>query len=80
MTVDNWVLNAVEAHGEAGAALLDLQRHIDEYHYEELAVNTINESLIKLVKEGRLIQNGNYWHLATRTSKDEALKKLFGSA
>ena len=35
-------------------------------------------SLEALVGQGRLQQDGTRWHLASRTSKEDALKKLFG--
>lgn len=78
MTVDDWVFDAVEAHHRAGATLQEVQRHIDEHHYEELAVDTIEALLNKQVGEGRLSQDGTRWRVACRTSKEEALRQLFG--
>ena len=80
MTVDDWVFEAVEQHGKAGATLRDVQRHIDEHRYEELAVDTLEAALEALVAQGRLVQNGARWLVASRTSKEDALKKLFGDA
>lgn len=78
MTVDQWVFEAVESHAKTGASIRDIQRHIDEHHYEELAIDTIEASLEKLRAEGRLHLEGTRWHAANRTSKEDALKKLFG--
>lgn len=80
MTVDQWVFEAVEAHVKTGATVREIQRHIDEHHYEELAIDTIETSLEKLRAEGRLHQESGRWHTAGRTSKEDALKKLFGDA
>lgn len=78
MTVDDWVLEAVDRHGPAGATLREVQRYIDEHHYEELATDTIEKSLDDLVAAGRLERRGTRWLVARRTSKEDALKKLFG--
>jgi hypothetical protein len=78
MTVDEWVFEAVESQAKTGASVRDIQRYIDEHHYEELAIDTIESSLEKLREGGRLQQEGTRWHPANRTSKEDALKKLFG--
>lgn len=78
MTVDQWVFEAVESHAKTGASLRDIQRHIDEHHYEELAIDTIESSLEKLRAQGKLHLEGTRWHTTGRTSKEDALKKLFG--
>ncbi len=78
MTVDDWVYEAVECRNKTGATLREIQRYIDEHHYEELAVDVIESSLEKLVIEGRLSQDGTRWRIVHRTSKEDALKKLFG--
>ena len=49
MTVDDWVYEAVEKRGKAGATVREVQRYIDEHHYEELAIVTITTSLQNLV-------------------------------
>jgi hypothetical protein len=79
MTVDDWVYEAVEESGKAGASLRQVQRFIDEHHYEELAIDTIENALDKLVASGRLAQDGNRWQVAHKTSREDALKKLFGN-
>lgn len=78
MTVDAWVVEAVEAASNKGATVREIQRHIDEKHFEELAIDTIEASLAELVAEGRVVEDGNRYHPAKRTSKEDALKRLFG--
>jgi protoheme ferro-lyase len=80
MTVDDWVFEAIEERGKTGATLRQIQRYIDEHHYEELAVDTIEAALEKLVVEGKLSKEGKVWHSVHRTTKDDALKKLFGES
>ncbi len=80
MTVDAWVLEAIESSGAKGASLREVQRHIDERHFEELAIDTIEAALSSLLAEGRITQDGDRYHPAKRTSKEDALKKLFGDA
>ncbi len=78
MTVDDWVFEAVEMAGAKGATLRQVQRFIDETHFEELAVDTIEASLSSQVEQGRLAQEGTRYQVARRTSKEDALRKLFG--
>ena len=78
MTVDDWVFEAVEASGSKGATLREVQRYIDEKHFEELAVDTIESALASLLGQGRLQREGNRYSPTHRTSKADALKKLFG--
>jgi hypothetical protein len=78
MTVDEWVYEALEEHIKAGATLREVQRYIDEHHYEELAVDTIEAALDKLASEGRVVKDGTRWKAIVKTSKEDALKKLFG--
>ena len=80
MTVDEWVYEALEEHVKSGATLREVQRHIDEHHYEELAVDTIEAALDKLAAEGRVVKEGTRWKVILKTSKEDALKKLFGDA
>ena len=78
MTVDQWVYEAVESYRKNGATLREIQRHIDEHHYEELAVDTIESSLEKLQEQGRVHAEGTKWFAAEKTSKEDALRRLFG--
>lgn len=78
MTVDDWVFEAVESSGTKGATLRQVQRYIDEKHFEELAVDTIESALASLVQQGRLTREGARYSVAHRTTKEDALKKLFG--
>lgn len=78
MTVDEWVFEAVERSGAEGATVREVQRSIDERRFEELAIDTIEASLEKLEGQGRVLRDGSRWRPAQRTSKEDALKKLFG--
>lgn len=78
MTVRSWVFEALESHGGQGAGLREIQRSIDERRFEELAVDTIEAALEQLVADGRIERDGTRWRVASRTSKEDALKKLFG--
>lgn len=78
MTVDDWVYEAVESSGNKGATLRQVQRYIDEKHFEELAVDTIESSLSSLVEQGRLLREGTRYAVSHKTTKEDALKKLFG--
>lgn len=80
MTVDDWVYEAVEKSGKQGASLREVQRYIDEHHYEELAVDTLSRSLETLTQKGRLTGDSERWRVAKRTSKEDAFKQLFGES
>jgi hypothetical protein len=77
MTVDEWVLEAVERFAH-GATLRDVQRSIDEHRYEELAIDTIEAALQALVTAGRVVAVGERWRVQRSTSKEDALRRLFG--
>lgn len=79
MTVDVWIHDAVKAAGPKGATVRDVQRWIDEHRHEELAVDTIEVGLARLVEAGHLEQVGNdRWTDAPKLDADEAAKRLFG--
>lgn len=78
MTVDSWVMEAVAAGSSKGSSLRDVQRYIDERHFEELAVDTLEAALATLVAAGKIYQDGERYHPAKRTSKEDAMKQLFG--
>ena len=78
MTVDEWVLEAVQNAGPNGATLREVQRSIDERHYEELAVDTLEASLATLAQAEKVREEGGRWHFVRKTSKEDALKALFG--
>ena len=80
MTVDDWVFEAVEKAGKNGATLREIQRFIDEHRYEELAIDTIESALDKLENDGRIERHEGRWIAARRTTKEDALKQLFGDA
>jgi hypothetical protein len=78
MTVDDWVFEAIETHSKTGITLLEVQRYIDEHHFEELAIDTLESSLENLASTGRVVLEGTRWHPVRKTSKEDALKRLFG--
>lgn len=78
MTVDEWVFEALERAGTHGVTVRDLQRFIDEHHYEELAVDTIEASLASLAGAGRARHEDGRWHAVRTTTKEDALRRLFG--
>jgi hypothetical protein len=78
MTVDDWVFEAVELAKSTGATVREIQRRIDERHYEELALDTIEASLASLDRAGRVTEEGGRWHAVRRTTKEDALRRLFG--
>ncbi len=78
MTVDDWVFEAVESAGSKGASVRDVQRFIDERHYEELAIDTLEASIAALLDTQRITFDGQRYHPAKRRSKEDALKQLFG--
>ena len=80
MTVDDWVFEAVERAAAAGSTVREIQRTIDEQHYEELAIDTIEASLAALAGAGRGVDRDGRWRVHRTTSKEDALKRLFGDA
>ena len=80
MTVDDWVFEAIEKAGRSGATVRDIQRFIDEHRYEELAIDTIEAALDDLEEEGRIESHEGRWVASRRTSKEDAMKRLFGAA
>lgn len=78
MTVDTWVLEAVRRAGSRGATLREVQRYIDEHRFEELAVDTLQRSLEHLIEEGKVAQQDERYVAISKTSREDALKKLFG--
>lgn len=80
MTVDDWVFEALERAASSGVTPRELQRVIDEHHYEELAIDTIEASLATLASAGRAVEHEGRWRAVRATSKADALKKLFGES
>ncbi len=78
MTVDEWVFEALERAGAQGVTVRDVQRSIDEHRYEELAIDTIEASLASLAKAGRAHETDARWRAVRTTSKEDALRRLFG--
>lgn len=78
MTVDDWVLEAVQQAGPNGATVREVQRRIDESHYEELAIDTIEVSLATLAQAERIAEEDGRWRVLRKTTKEDALKRLFG--
>lgn len=80
MTVDDWVYEAIESTGPHGATVREVQRWIDEHHYEELAVDTIETSLDALSDAERIELDGTRWRVLRKTSKEDAMRRLFGES
>lgn len=79
MTVNGWVRDAVQAAGNRGATVREVQRWIDEYRGEELAVDTIEASLTQQTAAGTLTRTGpRRWTVAAKTDQADALRRLFG--
>jgi hypothetical protein len=78
MTVDEWVFEALERAGSHGATVRDVQRLVDEHRYEELAIDTIETSLAALAEAGRATEEDGRWRAQRATSKEDALRRLFG--
>lgn len=78
MTVDTWVLEALRSAGSRGLTLREVQRYIDEHRYEELAVDTLRRSLDHLIEQGKIERKDERYVAASKTSQEDALKKLFG--
>lgn len=79
MTVDDWVHEALEAAGQRGGTLRDVQRWIDEHRGEELAMDTLEASLHGLIAGGRAktLDDGRY-AVQRKSGQADALKRLFG--
>lgn len=80
MTVDTWVLEALRSAGSRGLTLREVQRYIDEHRYEELAVDTLRRSLDHLKGQGNVEQQDERYVAVSQTSKEDALKRLFGDS
>lgn len=78
MTVDEWVFEALERAGSHGATVREVQRLIDEHRYEELAIDTIEASLASLAQAGRADETDARWRAVRTTTKEDALRRLFG--
>lgn len=78
MSVTNWVIEAIESSGKKGSNLREIQRYIDEHHYEELAIFTLETELKSLEKKNRIKQENERYFKSQQTSKEDAFKKLFG--
>lgn len=78
MTVRSWVFEAIEEQAKDGATVRDIQKHIDEHRFEELALDTIEAALDALISEDRVENDGLRYRIKGRTSKEDALRKLFG--
>ncbi len=78
MTVDEWVFEALERAGAHGATVREVQRLVDEHRYEELAIDTIEASLASLAEAGRAHETESRWRAVRTTTKEDALRRLFG--
>ncbi|HHO56455.1 MAG TPA: hypothetical protein ENK21_08695 [Trueperaceae bacterium] len=78
MSVTNWVLEAIEKSYSKGITIREIQRYIDEHHYEELAIFTLETELQSLEKKNRIRLENERYFKAKQVSKEDAFKKLFG--
>lgn len=81
MSTDRWLLGAVEtlARGRAVSAR-EVQRYIDDKYHEELSLGAVEGGLEHLAHQGRLRKERGGYRQASGTSRDDAIKKLFGSS
>jgi len=77
MNVDDWITEAVRSTTH-GASLREVQRYIDEHHFEELSVKVLGDALDRLVQGGQLEVDNERYFAVKKTAKEDALKKLFG--
>jgi uncharacterized protein (DUF1697 family) len=79
MNVNEWVYEAIDAAGGKGATLRDVQRHVDDRHHEELAVDTLEQAIDALVRQEKIEALGpDRWVAAQKTAKEDAIRQLFG--
>lgn len=79
MNVQDWVYEAVDAAGGKGCSLRDIQRHVDDRHHEELAVDTLERAIDTLVRRKKIEALGpDRWVATQKTAKEDAIKQLFG--
>ena len=77
MTIEVWIEESLRYAGNKGATLRDIQRFIDEHYYEELAVDTLQKSLDKLIEQGRVAQEVDLFKLAQKEDTKTAFDSLF---
>jgi len=77
MNVEVWVEESLRYAGNKGATLREIQRFIDEHHYEELAVDTLQKSLDKLMEQGRVANEVDIYKLAKKDDAKSAFDSLF---
>ncbi len=77
MNVDDWVTEAVRSTPH-GSSLREVQRYIDEHHFEELSVKVLGDALDRLVQGGQLEVDNERYFAVSKTNKEDALKRLFG--
>ncbi|MEZ4629409.1 MAG: hypothetical protein R2880_01585 [Deinococcales bacterium] len=77
MSSQRWILEALRYHAKEGATLREIQRYIDEHFYEELAVDTLKQSLKALMDQGEVEQNLERYKLRKLKSAKTAFDDLF---
>lgn len=81
MSTDRWLLDAVAALDRRRAvSAREAQRYIDDKHHEELSLGVVEGGLELLVRQGRLRKEQGGYRTAAGTSRDDALRKLFGDS
>ncbi len=79
VNVDDWVYEAIDASGGKGSTLRDIQRHVDDRHHEELAVDTLEQSIDTLIRRKKIEALGaDRWVATQKTAKEDAIRQLFG--
>lgn len=71
-------MDALRDYGKRGASLRQIQRFIDEKHYEELAVYTLQEKLNGLLEQAKVdFDSSTEQYTLVRKSSSHAFDQLF---
>ena len=78
MSIENWVQEALRYGGKGGSTVREIQRYIDEHFYEELAVDTLEAALVRLIDKGQVQKLLDSYTLAKQEGAKDAFERLFG--
>lgn len=71
-------MDVLRDYGKRGASLRQIQRFIDEKHYEELAVHTLQEKLDGLLEQEKVnFDSSTEQYTLVRRSSSHAFDQLF---